>query len=185
GGGGEFVKYPQELTVGEYIKLFFKYPLDFILNYLNSFFLILSPDHGDFNLFSLLIFYTMLYCFLYIGFLKCKFWKNFFTPLFMIGFSFLWATVPMMVLNIEARYCMQIQGLIIALVLCDGTIWENITATVKNIRENGLRVTLKAMNKISWPVVLYVLFLCICIMHIATLYETLGTDIQGVLINLE
>lgn len=178
---GESLANISEISVEEYLQIFLKYPVDFILNYLNSFFLILSPDHGGFNLLPLLTFYTLLYCSLYIGFTKCKSWKQFFSPLFLIGFSFLWATVPMLVMNIEPRTCMQIQGLIIALALCDNTIWDNIVDFIKHFKVNSL----KRQNGISYPVVFYILFLCVCIMHIATLYETLGTDAKGILINLK
>lgn len=173
------------ITVEEYLRIFLKYPLDFVLNYINSFFLILSPDHGSFNLFPLLGFYTLLYCSLYIGVMRCKTWKKFFSPLFLIGFSFLWATVPMLVMNIEERTRMQIQGLIIALALCDSTIWENIGNGIKKIKENGFRETIKIMNRISYPIVFYLLFICICMAHIATLYEAIGLEPQKILINIK
>lgn len=171
-----------ELTVAEYLQIFFRYPVDFILNYLNSFFLVLSPDHGNFYAVPLLLFYSLLYCSLYIGFLKCKTWKNFFSPLFLIGFAFLWATVPMLVMNIEQRTCMQIQCLIAALAICDDTIWMNGYNVIKSVKENGLVKSVKRIKTISYPVVFYLLFLCACMMHIATLYETLGDDVQKILI---
>lgn len=173
------------VTVEEYVHIFLKYPMDFILNFLNSFFLILSPDHGSFNFIPLSIFYTLLFCSIYIGLTKCKTWEKIFSPLFFIGFSFLWATVPMLVMNIEPRTCLQIQGLIMSLALCDGTIWENIHSVLMNIQKNGRKEFLRKMNRISYPVLFYIIFLCICLMHIATLYEALGTDTQGILINLK
>lgn len=173
------------IKVDEYLGIFFKYPIDYILNYLNSFFLILSPDRGRFNLFPLLIFYSLLYFSLYIGVSKCKTWKSFFSPLFLIGFSFLWATVPMLVMNIEERTCMQIQGLIIALALCDDTIWDNISKGLKKLKSEGLRETIKKMNRISYPVVFYFLFICIWMTHIATLYEALGVETQEILIHMK
>ena len=182
---GEDLANIHEITVEEYLRIFLKYPLDFTLNYLNGFFLILSPDHGNFHFLPLFIFYTLLYCSLYIGFLKCKTWERFFSPLFFIGFSFLWATVPMLVMNIEPRTCLQIQGLIMALALCDETIWTNIHNILIYVRKKDRGNILRELNKISYPILFYIIFLCICLMHIGTLYETLGVDTQGILINLK
>ena len=72
-----------------------------------------------------------------------------------------------------------------SLALCDGTIWENIHSVLMNIQKNGRKEFLRKMNRISYPVLFYIIFLCICLMHIATLYEALGTDTQGILINLK
>lgn len=181
---GEYLPGLNGLNIYEYLKVFLKYPFDFILNYINSFFLILSPDHGRFNLFPLLIFYSLLYCSLYIGINKCKKWKQFFSPLFWIGFSFLWATVPMLVMNIEPRTCMQIQGLIMALAVCDDTIWRIITDYTKSSLKIGLIKTVKHTN-ISYPLIFYLVFVCFCILHISTLYETIGSIPADILINIK
>ena len=165
------------MTPTEYLSLFFKYPADFILNYLNSFFLVLSPDGGAFNFMPLFIFYSLCYISLYIGITRCKTWKEFFSPFFLIGFSFLWSTVPMLVMNIEQRTCLQIQGLIIALAICDDTVWNNIKVTKGNLLKS------KKQYQISYPFVFYILFLIICFLHMATLYETIGSDPQTILIN--
>lgn len=182
---GENLEHISSISISEYLQLFFEYPLDFILNYINSFFLILSPDHGSFNLVPLVFFYTLLYCALYIGFTKCKTWSKFFSPLFFISFSFLWATVPMLVMNIEPRTCLQIQGLIAALAICDETIWTNISKAIHHIRSNGIKNLFNKTKRICYPIIFYILFLCICLTHVATLYEMLGTDTQGILINLK
>lgn len=182
---GEYLSGIYGLNIFEYLKVFLKYPFDFALNYLNSFFLILSPDHGSFNLFPLFIFYSLLYCSLYIGIQKCKTWKQFFSPLFWIGFSFLWATVPMLVMNIEPRTCMQIQGLIIVLAVCSDTIWKNFTIYIKKLYSKNRSAKTGEPVNISYPIVFYLLFVCFCMMHISTLYDSIGPVASDILINIK
>ena len=169
------------MTVEEYISLFFTYPADFVVSYLNSFFLILSPDGGELNFWPLFIFYTLLYLSLYIGLKKCNTWRKLFSPLFWIGFSFLWAIVPMIVMNIEARNCLQIQGLVIALALCDDTVWKNLGTVWEGLKE-VVRKKGKLSCRISYPVIFYMIFIIMCFVHISTLYEMIGPDPGAILI---
>lgn len=170
------------LPAAEYVGLFMKYPIDFALSYLNSFFLILSPDHGDFNVIPLFIFYSFVFVAIFIGIKKCRKWNQFFSSLFWIGFSFLWATVPMIVMNIEIRNCIQIQGLIIALAVCDDTLWDGVKQCVISIKEKGKR---EASGQIPYTIVCYLVFVVICFVHMATLYDNIGAEPDKILIRWE
>ena len=119
-GGG----YP--ISISEYLELFFKYPVDFILCYFEKFFIMLSPDKGSFRFVPLFIFYSLIFVALYIGFTNCKKIKDILNVKFWIGFAFIWAIVPALVGTTEPRVCMQIQGLIISLAVCSDFIWEKI-----------------------------------------------------------
>lgn len=169
---------PENITTVEYIKIFVKYPIDFVLNYLNAFFLILSPDLGEFNLVPLVAFYSMIYVAIVCGVTRCKTWGRFFSPLFWIGFSFLWATVPMIVMNIEPRTCMQIQGLIASLAVCDKFVWDKL----KIIKDRIQTKNFKSNNEIPYYFILYIAFMLFCILHISTLYELCGNDVGSILV---
>lgn len=170
---------PDAITTLQYIKIFTKYPLDFALNYLNAFFIVLSPDFGQFNFWPLFIFYSMLYIALTIGVSKCNSWKKFFSPMFWIGFSFLWAVVPMLVMNIEARTCMQIQGIIIALAICDDYMWNKLKQVLKEI----FIIRKISFERIPYRFILYIIFVMVCFVHISTLYELCGADSTAILIH--
>ncbi|MBR4084590.1 MAG: hypothetical protein IKK33_09965 [Lachnospiraceae bacterium] len=180
-GGEEQI--PAALTVEEYMAIFFKYPADSIINYLNSFFLILSPDGGAFNAWPLFFFYSMIYLALYEGVKRCDTWKKFFSPLFWVGFAFVWATVPMLVMNIEARTCMQIQGLIAALAICGTTFREGAKKLIETVKECWRSKSLKSLSHIPYPVLLYIIFICVCFVHIATLYDGNAINPSSVLID--
>lgn len=174
-GGG----YP--LTIFEYLKIFFRYPFDFILCYLNSFFLILSPDGGSFHFWPLFLFYTLLYTALYIGVKKCNNIKNLFSPLFWIGFSFIWAIVPLIVMNLEARTCIPLQGLIIALAVCDDTLWNGLKRVFNNFVSHNCNFI--STRTVTYTLIGWFLFLTFCFLHIATLYEGIDGPPSDVLIN--
>lgn len=174
-GGG----YP--LTIIDYLKIFIRYPFDFILCYLNSFFLILSPDGGAFNFWPLFLFYSLLYAALYIGVKKCKKIGNFFSALFWIGFSFVWAIVPLLVMNIEARTCIQIQGLIVALAVCDDTFWNGLKRAFNNLVSGSRHIIFT--RTVAYTLIGWFLFISFCFLHIATLYEGINGSADNVLIN--
>ena len=79
---------------------------------------------------------------------------------------------------------MQIQGLIMALAVCDDTIWRIITDYTKSSLKIGLIKTVKHTN-ISYPLIFYLVFVCFCILHISTLYETIGSIPADILINIK
>lgn len=173
---------PGSIEVSDYIKLFLKYPVDFALNYLNSFFLILSPDGGAFNFWPLYVFYSLAFIALCIGVGRCKFWNKIFSSLFWIGFAFLWSTVPMLVMNIEPRTCMQIQGIIIALAICDDYVWSVLNRLIDGVKKMIVEKKIIVIQKIPYTFVLYLIFMCVCFLHISTLYETIGAAPESILI---
>ena len=170
------------MTVLEYINLFFRYPFDFILCYLNAFFLILSPDWGGFHFWPLFVFYSFIYIGLYIGIKRCKTWKNLFSPMIWIIFSFLWSIVPLLIMNIEPRTCIQIQGFIIALAICDDAFWRGF----KNIIDYLCKRKKQKVStgwKIPYLQIGWLMFICVCFLHISTLYENADIPASNMLID--
>lgn len=171
------------ITILEYFRLFLQYPFDFILCYLNAFFLILSPDWGGFNFWPLFIFYTFLYIGIYIGIKKCRYWGNLCSPLMWIIFSVFWSIVPLLVMNIEPRTCIQIQGFIIAFALCDDALWNGIRKWINQFHIKSRKC--KKLGECRMPYVQlgWLVFLCICFLHISTLYESADISSSEMLIN--
>lgn len=173
------------MTILEYLKLLLKYPGDFILCYLEKFFLALSPDHGGFHFIPLFIFYTLLFVALYIGFVNCRYIKNIINVKFWIGFAFLWAIVPGLVMVIEPRYCMQIQGLVLALAICSDFIWikcRNGFDKVKAVLKGEIKFTIKE-KKISYPILIYFVFIVFCFLNMSSLYEGIEANSEWILIS--
>ena len=164
------------MSILDYLKMFFKYPIDFCLCYFNSLVLCLTPDGGGFHFARIFVFYTLFFITLYIVYSKCKRVKDIFNCKLWIVIAFLTALIPLLLGNIEQRMCMQIQGLIIGVAICDDTLWNR----VKN-----LKVKNNFMNfQLNYSLVGYILFIIIGFAYIGLLYEFSGAEnINDILIS--
>lgn len=163
------------LTIPEYIKVFARSPHNFILCYLNAFFLVLSPDGGHFSIWRLLVFYSAIFVAVRAGYKRCTNFKQIFNAKFWVGFAFLWAIVPLLLMNVEERFCMQIQGLILVIAICDDLVWDGIQRLVKAIKN---KEKIFVNGKIPYHIVLYIIFIAFCFMHMGAMYELSGDDVN-------
>lgn len=163
------------MTIPEYIKMFASNPHNFILCYLNAFFLVLSPDGGCFSLWRLLAFYSAIFVAVRVGYKRCTYFKQIFNSKFWVGFAFLWAMVPLLIMNVEARFCMQIQGLILVIALCDDLLWDGIQRLIIAIKN---KENIFANGRVPYHIVLYVIFVVFCLMHMGSMYELSGDDVN-------
>ena len=166
------------LTVTEYLKLVLKHPVDFALCYLEKFFLVLSPDGGAFRFLPLFIFYTLLFITLYLLVTRCKKFEQIFNVRFWIVFAFLWAIVPALVMVTELRFAMQIQGLVMAVAICDDFIWKKAKELCCNIKHIDWKFKNK---KIPYIFLLYCVFIVVCFLHMSSLYEGVGVDANSIM----
>ena len=156
-----------ELTSGalamsplEYIIFVLRHLPSFIVAYFNSFFLILSPDGGSFNVLKACIFYTAV--FLFLLYMKKSYEdKKVFVIQIALCLVMVAAIIPAIVLVIEQRYCMQIQGFVLTVAISGcgcGNLLECSSGYLKK-------------DKIIKGLVVYTLFVLGCLIHLATLYD--------------
>ncbi len=146
------------MTPSEYIRLVLHHIPSFAVSYVNSLFIILSPDGGNFNIIRVSIFYILLFfCIFYLSHLF-ESDKKLFSEMIKIFSIFLLAIVPLLVMCIEYRTCMQLQGLVITI----GTIG---LFDYKNLNN---KLTAESMIRL---IVLVGLFVVLCLVHLGTLYD--------------
>ncbi len=170
----EFIKnaifngaYP--ITIWEYFDIVIHEPLDCLVMYGVRLYLMVSPDRGSLNFFPLLISYSLLFIALWYGVSKCREMRQIFSSKFWIGAAFLFAIVPCLVLTYEARYAIQLQGLIFAIAICVSGIWSRVPKVFSRFKKNIGAHEDKSF-KVNYVVVAYVVFLLFCFMMTASLY---------------
>ena len=156
-------------TIPEYFKLVFRYPGDFALRYFNRFFLILSPDGGNFSFLRLLIVYTLLYIAVIATMQRCEKVRDLFNAKTWIVLAFVFATAACIVTNIEMRTVMQIQGLIYAMAILSDTFWEALKKFCIGIKTQKLAYLTN--GKVSYIFLIYLFYLIFCFMHMGSLYD--------------
>lgn len=167
------------LSIGEYLKIFFTYPADFLMSFINTLFLAVSTDNGNFSFFHLLVAYFLLYCTLCIIGKHNKCLKKYFKAELWIILSFLSASIIVVLFSLEPRYAMQLQGLIYATALFDDFIGTTLKKAYVFVKSKGIKKTFdyifisKNFNKF----LVFLLFMIACFVHMSTLYEIKGTDI--------
>ncbi|MBO5372859.1 MAG: hypothetical protein J6A75_09070 [Lachnospiraceae bacterium] len=164
------------MSISEYLKIVLSQPVNFIFCFLEKFFISLSPDGGWFRFLPLFIFYTCIYITLFIFVSRCKTIKQIFNVKFWLVFAFLWAIVPAIVMVVELRCVIQIQGLIMAVAICDECIWKKIEQLWKGIKNKKYKWSNIGESKIPYAFLLYCCFIIVCFLHMSSLYEAVGVD---------
>jgi len=90
--------------------------------------------------------------------------------------SFAFSLSAVVILAVEARYAMQIQGLIFTAAILD----DSMFASIKKYFQKTKTVSLGSKT-IPYMFLMYILFISLCFMHMATIYESLGVDATAVL----
>lgn len=171
------------ISILEYLKIFLKHPVDFILCYLDKFFIMLSPDKGGFNFIPLFIFYTLLFITLYIMVTKCKKIRDYFSMNFWIVFAFLWSVVPIMIMTVEMRCVLQLQGLVLAIAIGSDFIWGKAKEIFVDFRKTGIKNSILELD-VKASFIVYIIFIIFCFMHIASLYNNSITSDYKSLTNM-
>lgn len=158
-----------------YLDMVLTYPVEFIVRYFNRFFIALSPANNNLNIKMLFIDYSALFLVL-LKIKKIKTVKEFFSPFLFLWLAFPLAIVPPVVMHMELRYAIQIQGLIFSIVVLDDYLWTKVKNFVLGFKD--------LITKFNWEKILdvrfspiffvYLLFIILCFSYIGTLYEMIG-----------
>lgn len=171
------------LTMAQYFKLVSQYPADFLTRYSNRLFLALSPDGGSLSFSHLFVAYTLLFIPFLIFKKRCTSVRRFFSAKLLMVLSFLMAIAALVVLNIELRCVMQLQGLLYALALLDDTLWDGFRSFGRTVKECWTRKSLRCLGQKSFPFtfVIYLMFMLFCMTHMSVLYDMIGLGPEIVL----
>jgi len=173
------------LTTKQYLCLVSKYPADFAMKYVNRVFVALSPDGGLFKFYPLFVAYSLFFITWIILIKNVKSVKQFFSPNILIVLSFIMAIAAMLVMLVEMRTVMQIQGLIYGFAVLSDDFWNAIKKIGQSIKQIFVEKTFRVLHDIKMPYVflIYILFMFFCFTHMGTLYEANGINSNTILIN--
>lgn len=175
-GGGEY-------SYQNYVKLVLKYPVDFVMRWLNRLFLGISVDNGKFSSTYLsfkYIFasYTLLFLSLLTIKQECEKLKNVFNSRAFLILALITPSLVPCILHVEMRYFMSIQILIAGTALLSDTFWKSLSGFkefVKSITINRKDVTIPCGEiRINYSFISYMIFIALCFMLLATQYELIG-----------
>lgn len=169
----------------DYFKLVLKYPGDFVLRYFNRLFLSLTEDGGYFKFLPLFISSTLTFMTGYVVTKKVKAVGGLFSSKTLLIMAFVSAIIPSIILVIEPRGLMQIQGLVFGTaILCD-ELWNSLKVFKNMVKEIITTKSVKCLmdKKIPYIFLLYIIFVCFCFMHMGSLYELNGSNPGSVLID--
>lgn len=171
------------LSVRQYFSIVTDYPADFMVRYVNRLFLAVSPDGGKLSFSHLFVAYTLLFATLLSLKKHCTTLKHFFSLRALIVLSFVFAIAASIILNIEMRFVMQLQGLIYGVALLDDTLWDGFYSFGKAVRQCFKEKSLVILGKNKFPhaFFMYIGFMLLCLAHMASLYEMIGVNADVVL----
>lgn len=173
------------ITTKQYLYLVSKYPADFAMKYVNRIFVALSPDGGLFKFYPLFVAYSLFFITWIILIKNVKNMKQFFSPNILIVLSFIMAIAALLVLQVEMRTVMQIQGLIYGFAILSDDFWNAIKKIGQSIKQLFVEKSLTILHDVKIPYVflIYILFMFFCFTHMGTLYEANGINSNTILIN--
>lgn len=161
-------------SINQYLYMIGHYPLDMIAQFFSKLFISLSPDNDNRSALMLLTSYTLLYITFHSAVRQLKTIRQFFQKELLITLAFLATLIAPLVMTIEMRYALSIQGFVYAMAICGGSLERmagQIAQTFKEIkRAKSLKVVMD--RDFPWGFAIYLLFIVVCFSFIAVLYET-------------
>jgi len=155
-------------TVQEWFVAFFRYPLDFLLLFLDKAFLCVTTDALAMSLCYLLVGYTLLYIAL-LGMVKhTPNIRSVFQRKTLLIIAALLTILPAVVLTVEARYAISLQGLIFGAALM-GPVLEDggrsVIRTVQKLMRGEMKWRDVSKCAFPWGVLIGIFFVWVCLTH--------------------
>jgi len=155
-------------TVQEWFAAFFRYPLDFLLLLLDKAFLCVTTDALAMNLCYLLVGYTLLYIAL-LGMVKHTLnIRSVFQRKALLIIATLLTILPAVVLTVEARYAISLQGLIFGTALMGPVLGDGgraVIRTAQKLTRSETRLGDASEHLFPWEVMIGVFFVWVCLTH--------------------
>ena len=158
-------------SIPQYFAAFFRYPLDFIMLYINRFVILISDDSRRFSISSLLASYTMIYLSIVTCITRLKKINDIFSVKFWVVVGALASIIPSLVMCVEIRVTISVQALFYGIALA-GPIIPHICqtsfTTLRNcIQEKNIRCL--ANYKFPWGIVGWFVFCLICLAYFGSI----------------
>lgn len=163
------------ITTLDYLKWVIKHPLDFFSLFVDKFILGMTMDGGELRFVPIFISYTVFFLALLLIYKKCKNIKDIFNRKVWIVLAFIGAVVPGIVMVVEVRVWIQLQGLVMAAAICSSCFWEDIQSTYNNLK---LKDVSRSGKKINYTIIVYIIFMLMAMAHIASLYSASAEGIN-------
>lgn len=158
----------------QYLNLIFKYPLDFIIRWLNRLFLGISVDNNNRNSLFLLISYTLTFFFLNEIKQKYNNFKKIFSKKSLLLFSIISCSLVPSLWWTEMRYFLSIQILVAGSIIYSNSLW-NFIINIKIFFINLFNIyNKKHYLPLKFYLLEYFIFITLCFMHFASIYEQIG-----------
>jgi hypothetical protein len=156
-------------------ELVLKYPIDFIIRWLNRLFLGISIDNDRVSFVYLFTSYTLLFLALLTIKDKCKKLKDILDLRLFLLLALVTPSLVPCLEHVEMRYFMSIQILIAGTALLADTLWNSLSG----FKDFAASIIINRKNRngeirINYPFVSYVIFITLCFMLFATQYELRG-----------
>lgn len=162
------------LNLKEYSRIVLKYPLDFLIRWLNKLFLGISVDDNRVSSTYLFFSYTLLFLSLYTLRNKCRMLKDLFNPKIFLILALITPSLVPSLLHVEIRYYMSIQILIAGTALLSNTFWRPFFELKELVLSKQGISLLFNETRINYSFIAYIIFISLCFMLFASLYELAG-----------
>lgn len=158
-------------SIPEYFKAFFKYPLDFIMLYLNRFIIMISDDRGTASLRSLLPSYTMIYLAVLTCVKRINKVKDVFKAKTWVVLGCLASIIPTLVMCVEIRVTISFQALFFGVALAGPIlpeIWKTVSDGVGQCwRDKSLRSLME--KGFPWGLFGWLVFSVVCLAYFGSI----------------
>ncbi len=145
-----------------------RYPLDFLVLTLDKAFMCVTTDAGNGNLRHLLVGYALLYMTILTMVKHTQSIRSVFQRKTLIVFATLCTILPLVVLTVEARCTISLQGLIFGVALM-GPLLENggwaIITTAKRLVKGEIRLRDIPQCAFPWELLIGIFFVWVCLTH--------------------
>ncbi len=147
------------MNPSEYILLVLHHIPSFFVSYVNGILIILSPGGGfhSIRMIHFGIFYSFVFVFVLFGIRLYRVNITQFKEYLKLIIVFVAAIIPLLVMNIEQRCCMQIQGLVLSV-----SLFGVNTVILTNKKDTTTLLKLVGAD---------ILFVIACLVHLATIYD--------------
>lgn len=156
----------------EYFAVVIKHPIDFLIRYIDRFFLCLSPDRGRLSASSLFLGYLFVYLTLYTIVTRCQQARDIFCAEFWLAMAAPASVIATLALTVEMRYAMGLQSMIYGVALAGPAlpeIYDKLCSFFTTLHKKG-GCALLAQKRFAWGLIIGIIFIAVCFAHIGAIY---------------
>ena len=172
----------ETITFEEYMRISLTHPVDSFSRWCNRFFLSFKVDQSTDSYYqsipSLFLSYTLLFIALTVVYRNCHTFGTLFQAKFWVVIGFIMAIMAGCATCVELRNCIQLQGLAYTVGLLDEQLWISLRNGWNDVRQCFREKSLApiAVKKVPYVFFVYVIYIIMCLIHVAAIYEMSYVD---------